>query len=1097
MIRVHFEPAEADRFRRSVRLPERDEPLVEELEIPLDLYPGKLSPVATDLHEREPEELRELGRRIAQLALGADGLAAFEEIRRSGSPLRIAFEESTEAAAAAAVPWELMHDGEEFLAAHPRVHLVRTTADGPRIDAVTTRRPLRLLILWASPRDQPPIDVEWEQIRLALGLGPHLTRREIETFEVLHTTRSRLDEALATGAYDLVYYTGHGTYRDGVGHLCLETDDGTTDLVTATQLARKLAHLDRLPSLVFLNCCWSGAVDKDPRALGRFLDAGRRLLREGVPFVVATLTPVLVSTAQTFMESFFGALLSGQQGLDVERAMAAARTAVLEERAFDRTERQTFFQYLLLTATGSGWAHAWQETENREADLQRILYRSPEYPGHDPARVRRNQLLVRVEAAWAQGSRAVGVHGLGGIGKTVFSAQVLERAVGHAVTGLRAERAVWLDLREAEDLHGSLVDQLCFVLDQVGDRAAAQALRTTVEPAPVGVARSLARSLGADAVVALDNCETLLDEGGEPSEGPARELVDALVRHTGWRSLLTSREPFSLARDGRDPAPVRWLPVEELTPAERGALLRSALRRTGLELEDFPPGAQRRIFQEVAGHPFELGLFLGDPKARADPDGLIGEVHRWTSEYARLGYYVGRVPPDDLPVLHLVATLDEPLAGWLLEALWQGLAEPMDWPQAEGRPKGTLAELARRGLVEDREGSYGVLPVLARYLRAPESEPSLPPARQRLLHRELARAFFGLSEGAGAQARELHAEAEHADPELDAAMAALSNMRLDLLHRAFRHAQQQEEVELTLRLAERLFGTAAGGLPLSRLFAYAQELEGLLDTKVAQAGANGPPAMAAPGYGVVGKAFASLRRWEEALAAYEKSVEACHRTTDHQVIGTTYHQIGIVHEEQREWEPALESYRQAIEWNQKTGQTHRIGGTFHQIGSVHQERREWEPALDRYRQAIEWNQRTGQTHQLGITYHQIGIVHQERREWEPALESYRQAMEWHQKTGQIHEIGATVHQIGRLHQERGVLQEAGSLYLKALDLYARHGFAHPSNVLTTLHVFRGMLDGSDLDDGTRSELQEALGELLREHPVLAQAQEVLEENQPE
>ena len=84
----------------------------------------------------------------------------------------------------------------------------------------------------------------------------------------LHCTRKDLDEALAANHYDLVYYTGHGTFADGVGYLCLEKSDGGTDLLPATDFARKLALQGSPPALVFLNCCLAPRPGRAGRCRG-------------------------------------------------------------------------------------------------------------------------------------------------------------------------------------------------------------------------------------------------------------------------------------------------------------------------------------------------------------------------------------------------------------------------------------------------------------------------------------------------------------------------------------------------------------------------------------------------------------------------------------------------------------------------------------------------------------------------------------------------------------------------------------------------------------------------------------------------------------
>ncbi|MBK8935771.1 MAG: tetratricopeptide repeat protein [Chloroflexi bacterium] len=60
---------------------------------------------------------------------------------------------------------------------------------------------------------------------------------------------------------------------------------------------------------------------------------------------------------------------------------------------------------------------------------------------------------------------------------------------------------------------------------------------------------------------------------------------------------------------------------------------------------------------------------------------------------------------------------------------------------------------------------------------------------------------------------------------------------------------------------------------------------------------------------------------------------------------STYHQLGMVAQEQREWATAVSHYNQAlalfIEFNDRYNQA----GTYHQLGMVAQEQREWATAV--------------------------------------------------------------------------------------------------------------------------------------------------------
>ena len=1042
MIRVRCERlAAAGRLRRSVFLAEGSQPVTDEIDIDPRLYPGTATAFDTDLHEHPPEELRRIGQAIAELALGPAGLAALRGRRRETSaPIRIAFEESAECPEAAALPWELMHDGEEYLALNPRTAIVRGSTEAAPIGRIESGRPLKCLVFWSAPKDQGPIDIEMEQIRLGLALGPYKLRGEIDDIEVVHCTRKDLDEALAADHYDLVYYTGHGTFEDAVGYLCLEKADGGTDLLSATDFARKLALQGSPPALVFLNCCLSAAAGPGGQAQGRFLDVGRRLLRDGVPYVIATLTPVFVVTSQTFIETFLRHLLRSD-GLEVTRAVAAARAAVYEAHADSPSLAQTFFQYLLLTAANPDCRHDRRRAP-AEPETRRVLYASLNFPPTSPAHVRRNRVLKDLDGAYRRGARVLGLFGPGGLGKTILSTQVAERAFRHFDPELQVERVLWLE--SACDRGALRRPRRAALRHRTGERRPrdrASAAHGPESPATRPGAgpdqKSRLRCL-----IVLDNCETLLDGEGWVRPGPEAQLVNALACHSGWPCLLTSRERFSLGEGGREPCPIEWRRVPELLYSERTALLRAGLERSRLRFERLDAELQRSIVEEVAGHPYELNLFLGEARNDMDLPAILREVHERTGEYARLDYYVGRVPAEILPVLHLLAALDEPTERSVLEMAWNVLAAEHDWHLPTERLGTALVDLAGRGLVEEQEAGFSVLPVLRSFLIESDSALAIAPDALEGIHRDLAQFFWAVSNSFAEEAN--NRLATTAVPRSHTELVGLTQRAFVLLHRALRHALAQSGIDLAAGLLQRFVNMTAGRVAQARIIAYARALRRQLE----RLGETGPHPDARDNmgvgycYGVVGKAYIELRDWPEALENYQKALAWFEKTGQHKHVGLTYHQVARVYQELRDWPKALENCQEALAWKEKIGHHHEIGSTYHLVGIVYHEQRDWPKALENYQKALEWVEKTGQHQHIGTAYHTVGIVYEQLRDWPKALENYQRALEWTEKTRQHHEIGSTYHQVGTTYQRQRDWPKALTNYHQALAWYEKTGQHH-------------------------------------------------------
>jgi tetratricopeptide (TPR) repeat protein len=949
MIKVRFERlAAAGRLRRSVFLAEGSQPVTEEIGIDPRLYPGTATAFDTDLHEHPPEELRRIGQAIALLALGPAGLAALRERRRETStPIRIAFEESAECSEAAALPWELMHDSEEYLALNPRTPIVRASTEAAPIGRIESGRPLKCLVFWSAPKDQTPIDIEMEQIRLGLALAPYKLRGEIDDIEILHCTRKDLDEALAADHYDLVYYTGHGTFKDGVGYLCLEKPDGGTDLLSATDLARKLALQGSPPALVFLNCCLSAAAGPGGQAPGRFLDVGRRLLRDGVPNLIATLTPVFVATSQTFMEAFLRNLLR-RDGLDVTRAVAAARAAVYEAHADNPRLAQTFFQYLLLTAATLDCRHD-RRSAPAEPETRRVLYASLNFPPTSPAHVRRNRVLKDLDGAYRRGARVLGLYGPGGLGKTILSTQVAERAFRHFEPELRVERALWLDLRATEGLFGALVEQLCDIVQASGDPVTALALRRDPDPQPLALVRALVESLGRHCLIVLDNCETLLDGEGRMRPGPEAELVNALACHSGWPCLLTSRERFSLGEDGREPCAIEWRRVPELLYFERTALLRAALERSRLRFELLDAELQRLMVEEVAGHPYELNLFLGEARNDMDLRVILRKVHERTGEYARLEYYVGRVPAETLPLLHLLAGRADraPCPG-------DGLERPCRRTRLASSSR-TIRHGARgSGRAWTGGGAGSRIQCPAGVAELPNRIGQCIGDRARVAGGDTSRPgqfFLAVSNSFAKEANERLATT--ADRRSHAELVGLTQRAFVLLHRALRHALEQSGIDLAALLLERFVDVTAGRVAQTRTTAYVRALRRRLDRLAETEPPPDAKDIMGAAFGVVGKAYAEQRDWPKALETYQEALAWFEKTGQHQHVGMTYHQVGRVYEEQRDWPKALETYQEALAWFEKTGQHQLVGSTLGQLGLLYEGQGDHGAAARRYQEALE------------------------------------------------------------------------------------------------------------------------------------------------
>lgn len=195
-------------------------------------------------------------------------------------------------------------------------------------------------------------------------------------------------------------------------------------------------------------------------------------------------------------------------------------------------------------------------------------------------------------------------------------------------------------------------------------------------------------------------------------------------------------------------------------------------------------------------------------------------------------------------------------------------------------------------------------------------------------------------------------------------------------------------------------------------------------------------------YHQIGRVYQEQRHWEKALQSYVQALDWKKKIEQESEVGATYHQIGTLHEGQRQWNQALDNYAKALYWYGRSGEDDHIGGTYHQIGWIYHEQRQWEKALESYKLALDWKTITGQEDEIGITHHQIGMLFEKQRQWDKALESYDLALEWNTRTGQEHRVGDTYHQIGRAYEEQQQWDEALQNYNQALCWKRKLGQEH-------------------------------------------------------
>jgi len=253
-----------------------------------------------------------------------------------------------------ALPWELLHDGNTFLAAHANTPFSRYLPLAIATGDLITERPIRVLVAIANPADLDvynlaslAIDTERANLSAAFaGLEQHF---ELEFLEP-PITLNHLADALRR--CHILHFVGHGVFsqRQQQATLYLQDEAGNTQVVTESELTNMLRRQSQadLPQLVVLATCQSATRS----TLDAFAGLGPRLVQSGVPAVVAMQEVVAIETARAFTHAFYATLT--ECGL-VDVALNAARSQLLTAGCSDAAIPVLFMRL----PNGKLWETLW------------------------------------------------------------------------------------------------------------------------------------------------------------------------------------------------------------------------------------------------------------------------------------------------------------------------------------------------------------------------------------------------------------------------------------------------------------------------------------------------------------------------------------------------------------------------------------------------------------------------------------------------------------------------------------------------------------------------------------------------------------------
>jgi 3',5'-cyclic AMP phosphodiesterase CpdA len=229
-----------------------------------------------------------------------------------------------------ALPWELLYDAgrHEFLALSSKALITRYLSVPQGTPPLAIKPPLRLLVVTASPSDQPNLDVDAEEAAIRAALAPLEAESLVRVESLPHAQVMDLRDALRDHVPHILHFVGHGAMGPEGGALLLEDADGLARLLPADDLRILLQNTPTV-RLAVLNACVTARGDADVARLDEqrraVLGVGPELVRAGLGAVVAMQFPLGDVSAHLFAQDFYRTLARLEP---VDLAVARAREAL-------------------------------------------------------------------------------------------------------------------------------------------------------------------------------------------------------------------------------------------------------------------------------------------------------------------------------------------------------------------------------------------------------------------------------------------------------------------------------------------------------------------------------------------------------------------------------------------------------------------------------------------------------------------------------------------------------------------------------------------------------------------------------------------------
>jgi eukaryotic-like serine/threonine-protein kinase len=190
---------------------------------------------------------------------------------------------------------------------------------------------------------------------------------------------------------------------------------------------------------------------------------------------------------------------------------------------------------------------------------------------------------------------------------------------------------------------------------------------------------------------------------------------------------------------------------------------------------------------------------------------------------------------------------------------------------------------------------------------------------------------------------------------------------------------------------------------------------------------------------MMGTAYSSLNKLDDALQSLQQSLEIAKQLNDKKVIAMSESRIANIHDQQGKSQQAENEYRDVLKLQKEIGDQAGTGQTLLNLGSTLAGAGKYDEAIDLTKQALQVELQLGQESGQAFCLNNIGNLYLNEGRYDDALTYFQRSLDLRQKLKVAGDIAETTNNIGETYRGLGQYDKALDSYLHALDLSRNAG----------------------------------------------------------